>query len=296
MKDIVKKQTVWTACVTPFDATGGTVDYESFERVLRRQESAGNGVLIAGSTGEGLSLQDRERRELVEFTLGLKLSVPVMVGVPSSNFAQSVEWMEFCRHLPISCHLMTTPIYTKPDVLGQTEWFTRLLNLSEAPVMFYNIPSRAGTRLHPKAVQNISSHAMAWSIKDSSGVLDNLVSYQTLAPSIAVYCGDDYMMPAMASEGARGLVSVASNAWPTATRKYVEKCLRGEPMLTKAWWQGSKALFTTSSPVPIKALLHHQGVIAHPTVRLPLNLKDLTSFKELEEAHQMISKWESEHA
>lgn len=291
----VREQILWTACVTPFDASGSKIDYSSMERVLKLQDEVGNGILLSGSTGEGLSLTDQERRELVEFTLKLGLKSPVMVGVPSSQWTQAMAWMDYASKLPISAFLMTTPIYTKPDIQGQTEWFKSLLDKAHVPTMLYNIPSRAATKLHPKAVENLASHEKLWAIKDSGGTLEGLVEYKTRAPRVSIYCGDDYFMPAMAAEGAEGLVSVASNAWPKATRMYVQKCLNHEVLPTKVWWESSKALFTTSSPVPIKALLHRMGVIDHPTVRLPLSLKDLTSFKELETASANITQWEKEN-
>ena len=284
------KQILWTACVTPFTVSGDAIDYKSLEKLLDIQAESGNGIVLLGSTGEGLSFTDAERRQLVTFVCTLKIKAPVLVGVPSSNLYQALEWMEFCRDFPIDGYLMTTPIYTKPGVMGQTLWFETLMNKAHKPAMLYNIPSRAGISLHTETVQNLSQHERFAAIKDSSGTVDSLVAYKMVAPEIAVFCGDDYMMPSMAAEGAAGLVSIASNAWPVATRWYVVQALKSEYNThSKVWWQASKAILAASNPIPIKALLHDLKLIEHDTVRLPLSIQDLPSRENLRQIHQLIA-------
>lgn len=287
-------QALWTALVTPFSNDGLTIDYTSLERLLRSQEASGNGVILLGSTGESLSLSDNERREIVTFAIKLNLNIPLMVGVPAHNHFQAVEWLTFCKDLPLAGFLMTTPIYTKPGEVGQTKWFESLLDLASAPAMLYNIPGRAGIKLNPKAVKNLSSHPKFAAIKDSGGDIESLVEYRAAAPNIGLYCGDDALMPSFACEGAIGLISVASNAWPAATRKYVELCLNGKRFDTSAWWEASNALFAASNPIPIKSLLHAKGDISSPTLRLPLTHQELKSNEQLLAADQLISKWYQE--
>jgi 4-hydroxy-tetrahydrodipicolinate synthase len=55
--------TVWTALITPM-LNNGDIDYKSLNNCVRKQENAGNGILIVGSTGEGLALTQVEQREI----------------------------------------------------------------------------------------------------------------------------------------------------------------------------------------------------------------------------------------
>lgn len=290
---MITKINLWTACVTPFNDDGSQIDYDSLNALIKRQEQAANGIIVLGSTGEAISLKDHERKEIVKFVCALELKVPLMVGVPSHNLYQALEWLDFCHDLPIDGYLMTTPIYTKPGIIGQTLWFETLLKAGQKPSMLYNIPSRAGVKLHAETVHNLQNNEYFVAIKDSSGHLENLVEYKTIAPQIHIFCGDDHMMPAMASEGASGLISVASNIWPDATKRYVQRCLAGNPMVSKEWWHAVQALFATSNPIPIKAILHEAGIIKHDTVRLPLCIKDLTPRhkQNLIEIHKIMADW-----
>ncbi|MDH4467297.1 MAG: 4-hydroxy-tetrahydrodipicolinate synthase [Bacteriovoracaceae bacterium] len=281
---------LWTAVVTPFSKDGKSIDYTSVENICRMQSEAGNGIVLAGSTGEGLSLSRLERQSLVKFVLGLKLNTPIMAGVPSYNFDEAMEWMDFCKEVNLSAHLMTTPMYTKPGLSGQTEWFEALLNKSHAPAMLYNIPSRTGVKLFPETIKNLNGQKHLWAIKDSSGQVESVVDFLETGVNIKVFCGDDYLMPAMAAEGACGLVSVLSNPWPKQTHAYVKNCLEGVPLKNKIWWRATKAMFSASNPVPAKSLMKQLGIIANANVRLPLSLNDLKSMEALNLSHAEMSK------
>ena len=152
------KQILYTALITPFDISGENIDYKSLENLVRMQEHAQNGIVLLGSTGEGLSLCDHERRKLVEFVISLKPRTQILVGVPSFNLPAALSWLDFCRNLPLDGYLMATPMYTKPGALGQSAWFEKLLNHAAHKVMLYNIPGRSGVKLHPEAVKHLSKH------------------------------------------------------------------------------------------------------------------------------------------
>ncbi|MGL9717759.1 MAG: 4-hydroxy-tetrahydrodipicolinate synthase [Wolbachia sp.] len=301
---------LWTACVTPFNYSGDSIDYRSLQRLLTMQAEAGNGVVLLGSTGEGISLTDSEKRTLVELVCKLELNTKIMVGVPGVNLHQALKWLDFCKDMPIHGYLMTTPIYTKPGIMGQTLWFEKLLEIAHVPAMLYNIPSRAGVNLHVETVRNLSSHEKFWAIKDSSGTVDTLVEYKKVAPDIEVFCGDDNVILDMAACGATGLVSVASNIWPHVAHEYVKQCLLSFQHMTleskkkttaqtveddaksstNVWQQACKALFIASNPIPTKALLHDIGLIEHKTVRLPLSTQDLPSVETLRQVNAWMER------
>lgn len=291
---MIKEQILWTASITPFEAGGMKADLKSLEVCLRAQERAQNGVILFGSTGEGLSLSFEERKEILRFAFSLNLKLPIMVGVPSHNIKEALMWISWCQELPVAAYLLTTPIYTKPGILGQTAWFEALLEKLESPAMLYNIPSRSGVRLHPQTLKNLHQHKNLWALKDTES-LESAAEYKMAAPNIALFAGDDYKMPAMATLGAVGLISIASNAWPEATRRYVEHCLRRGCFTSNWWWKAGLALFTASNPIPVKALMKDVGIIAHKDVRLPLSAEDLSSPNLLLDLHEKMKNWSADH-
>ena len=287
-----KETWLWTALVTPFFADGGGIDFATFGNLIKRQEAAGNGILILGSTGEAISLSEEEKSEIVRFTLAQNPSVPVMVGVPNSNQAQTLAWLDFCRGRGIDAYLAATPVYTKPGVEGQKGWFQKLFDAADAPIMLYNVPSRTGAVLSPEVLRALHGHKNFWAVKESSGGVDMYVEYAIAAPDVALYCGDDNILPSAAPLGACGLVSVAANVWPDACAAYVAAC-RESSYRGQDWWRASKSLFTTSSPVPLKALMTHKGLIPTATVRSPLCTSDLASLDGVKAADLQIAEWHS---
>lgn len=288
----MNKTILWTALVTPFDDKG-VVDYDSLEVLLRKQEEAGNGILVLGSTGEGLALDHEEKKQIVAFVAGFSLSVPVMVGVGGFQLEEQIEFIRDCNQCPIDAYLLVTPLYAKPGLEGQTEWFTRLMEATNRPCMIYNVPSRTGVKLRPEVPARLADkfdHVLG--VKEASGSVDEFKEFRQHAPSVDFYSGDDGLTPAFAKEGAVGLVSVASNVWPKATHRYVEHCLEGNTDdLFPLWKDATDQLFNGPNPVPAKALLHQKGWISTDNVRAPLHQGDLGSMEKLIEADQAISNW-----
>jgi 4-hydroxy-tetrahydrodipicolinate synthase len=285
-----KNNWLWTALITPFTKDGSEVDYSALGRLLKKQEAAGNGVLILGSTGESLSLSEEEKREIVRFTCAQKLSVPTMIGIPNINLTQTLAWLDYCRGCGADAYLAATPSYTKPAAEGQVAWFTKIFEAADAPIMLYNVPSRTGATLAPAVLKALQNHKNFWALKESSGGLEAYVDYTTVASNIVLYCGDDNLLPSATPIGACGLVSVASNVWPEACAAYVRSCQEGK-YKGQDWWVASKALFSTTSPVPLKALMCELKLIDQPAVRLPLSTTDLNGLDALKSGHRMVNEW-----
>lgn len=285
---------LWTASVTPFTAKGD-IDYDEMRLLADRQDKAGNGFLIIGSTGEGLALTTEEKKELVRFVSGLGLKVPVMVGVGGFNLGDQIEWIEYCNDYDIHSFLLVTPLYAKPGMLGQAHWFQQLMDHANKPCMIYNVPSRTGVALHPGALKKVAGHKRLMGVKEASGSIDKFREFYLTCPNVDLYSGDDGMMPYLGVAGANGLVSVISNIWPEATHKYVEKCIDGKGKeCLPVWQQASKALFIASNPIPAKVYLKHKQIIKTAVLRPPLTEEDLHDIKPLIEADEAVSAWMSE--
>lgn len=283
---------VWTAMITPLTASGQP-DLTSLEKLLREQEEAGNGILILGSTGEALNLDQTERRLIVEFTTSLNLSVPIMAGVGGHHLPDIISWLSYLETKKIDAYLMVTPIYSKPGPQGQYHWFTTLMDFVSRPVMLYNIPGRTGTPLHLEAVRRLRDHRNFWAIKEASGSVSDFREYGSVAGDACMYSGDDVMLPDFAAHGAAGVVSVAGNVWPKATRLYSEMALDGSLSTEDIsfWKKAAKSLFVASNPVPTKAVLAAEGRIRTAEVKMPLHRDDMTSLDEVREISDQVGSW-----
>jgi 4-hydroxy-tetrahydrodipicolinate synthase len=290
----MKKYPLWTAIVTPMHANGN-VDYQSFERILKKQKEAGNGVLVLGSTGEGLNLNEEEKREVTEFAKELNLKVPLMVGVGGFDLPAQVDFIHFCNEIQPDVLLLVTPLYAKPGAEGQFEWFSELMAETEIPCMLYNVPSRTGVKLHPSVPARLNEEfGHLFGVKEASGSVEEFKAFRQQAPQVDFYSGDDGLTPAFTKEGAVGLVSVAANVWPQETHKYIEFCLQQKTEhILPLWKNAVDVLFKAPNPIPAKVLLNHKGWIDTDTVRLPLSLGDISDEieQELLNMDKEIESW-----
>lgn len=283
---------LWTAIITPL-FENGEIDFDSLGNLITEQTKAHNGILVLGSTGEALNLSLAEKKEILEFSLKQKTTVPIMAGVGGTNLNETKKWVEYLETKQLDAYLMVTPIYAKPGHFGQYHWFKTLLDISSRPVMLYNIPSRSGISLCLETVKKLDGHKNFWAIKEASGSSSDFQKYKEAAPDVAIFSGDDAKMPEFSKLGARGLVSVASNVWPTETALYVKQSLENSLKNSSCalWEESSNALFVTSNPVPVKTLLSKLKKITSPITRPPLSEKDLKDISLLINADENIKNW-----
>ncbi len=284
---------LWTAIVTPMNADS-TVDYTSFEKILKEQEAANVAVVILGSTGEALNLNKDECKKILEFGLDLNLKVPVMTGIGGFNQKDTLEYVTYLNTLSkLDAYLVVTPLYAKPGEHGQTEWFKAILDLANKPCMLYNVPGRTGVKMNFNAIKNLKDHKNFWAIKEASGSVEDFKKYGESAPKARLYSGDDGMVPDFYPHRCVGLVSVAANAWPVETRAHVEKTISGKLSSAEAdlWRKACDTLFIAANPVPVKNLMHAQGKIKTNVLRAPLHHLDLADNSPVLEADKKVKTW-----
>lgn len=292
---ITDRPLVWTALITPlFD--DGEIDYASLRNLVLQQNAANNGILLLGSTGEGLALTASEHLSIVEYVCAISLQVPLMIAVGGYNLKEQVAWITKCNTLPIHAYLLTCPIYAKPGPIGQADWFTRLLDAANFPCMLYNVPSRTGVDIAISALQQVKNHKNCWALKEASGDIHKLLAYRQYCPEVEIYSGEDAMMPYLAGAGVKGLVSVCGNVWPEATHRYVALALSNQHEgLFPLWHNAIAALFQVTSPIAAKVLMAELKTISSATLRLPLCQEEITTQHGLQGINQQIEQWLESH-
>ncbi len=287
----VSNTNLWTALVTPM-LPGGEIDFKSLEFIVQKQVEAGNGILLIGSTGEGLALPAGDKWKVVEFVSKMNPASPLMVGVGGFDIELQKKWIEKCNPLHIDAFLLVSPLYSKPGPVGMERWFRALLDRSEKPCMIYNIPGRTGIKVPPEVIMHLQDHSNMWSLKEASGSLEEYNAFRMAAPELDVFSGDDALLPEFVPSGCNGLVSVASNVWPEEVHQFTRLCLERNPDLPLDLWEmASKALFVSSNPIPAKVLLAEKGWIRHPELRLPLTPDELTDKSILLKADSEMTLW-----
>ena len=159
---------VLTAMVTPFDESGA-LDADAAAALARYLVDHGSdGLVVAGSTGEGSSLSDEEKCTLLS-TVAEAVSVPVLLGSSSSDTAKSVALTAQAAALGAAGILATTPAYARPSQRGIAAHLGAIADATELPVMLYDVPPRTGRKLASATTVSLArDHANIVALKDAS--------------------------------------------------------------------------------------------------------------------------------
>jgi 4-hydroxy-tetrahydrodipicolinate synthase len=266
------------AIVTPFSKDGATVDHQSLERLALAQLQGGcAGIVVCGSTGEAVTLDDHEYRAVIATVSGAVRSFGkgfCVAGIGSSSTARAAAIAESLGD-SVDALLLVTPPYNKPTQEGILAHFEAVRAKAKAPIIAYNVPGRTASNMLPATVATLAERGVIIGIKESSGSIDQVTEIAAaVGNSISVLSGEDSLVLPTLVLGGRGVVTVTGNVVPEKVSAMVASGLAGEWERCRALQFETlpltKSMFMETNPIPVKAALALKGMIAHPTVRLPL--------------------------
>lgn len=282
MKEQTIFQGVATAIVTPMNENG--VDYDAFGKLIDWQIEQGiNGLVVAGTTGEGSTLSDEEHREVLAYAVKkINGRVPCIAGTGSNDTAYAIELTQYACSIGCDAMLVVTPYYNKATQKGLVKMFNAIADASTKPIIVYNIPSRTGVNIEPATFVELAKHPRIAAIKEASGNLSKMVEeFALLDGSLDIYSGNDDQIVPTLSMGGKGVISVLSNIMPKETVAICDAFFAGD--VAKAakmqcqYLPLIQSLFCEVNPIPVKAALAAMGKM-EGYIRLPLT--------EMEEEHR----------
>ncbi|MHB8594752.1 MAG: dihydrodipicolinate synthase family protein, partial [Acidimicrobiales bacterium] len=112
-----------TAMVTPFDADGG-LDLDGAAALARAlADNGSDGLVVAGTTGEGPVLSDVELADLWRAVVEA-VTVPVLAGTGTNDTRHSIEATLRAADAGVDGVLVVTPYYSRPSQVGIAAHFT----------------------------------------------------------------------------------------------------------------------------------------------------------------------------
>ncbi|HJC99358.1 MAG TPA: 4-hydroxy-tetrahydrodipicolinate synthase [Candidatus Dwaynia gallinarum] len=261
------------AVVTPFNENG--IDFKKLEELLNwHVENNTDAIVICGTTGEGSTMTDEEKKKAIQTTVEIiNKRIPVVAGVGTNNTLKTLELSKFSKEVGADALLVITPYYNKTSKKGLYEHFKIINDQVNLPIMAYNVPSRTGMNITPEDLLNLSTLKNITSIKEASGNISQAILYRKLCPQIDLYSGNDDQIVALMSIGAKGTISVAANILPKVihdiTHHYINGKTNESLELQLKYLDFINSLFIETNPIPIKTALNLIGKNVG-NLRLPL--------------------------
>ena len=275
---------VATALITSLTEAG--IDYPAFARLIDWQIAEGvQALVIAGTTGEGSTLSDKEHREAVRFAVEHTAGrVPIIAGTGSNDTAYAVDLTKYCCSVGADAMLVVTPYYNKATQNGLIQMYTKIADASTKPLILYNVPSRTGINIAPATCAVLADHPRISAIKEASGDISQIVELASLVEGrMDIYSGNDDQVTPILAMGGAGVISVLSNVLPKQTVELCERFFRGDPAgsarLQCQLLPLIHALFSEVNPIPVKAAMAAMG-FCEDYLRLPLT--------PMEDAHRAV--------
>ena len=270
---------LYVPLITPFTDEGG-VALDALERLARDVIDSGAAGLVAlGTTGEPATLTADERRAVLDTCARVcgERGATLIAGAGSNDTAGTARALRDLAAWPeVAAALTVVPYYTRPSEEGVVAHFTRLAADSPVPLIVYNIPYRTGRVLSAQTLLRLARVPGIAGVKHAVGAVDHdTIMLMAAGPGdFAVLAGDDVFASPLLALGAAGAILASAHV-----------CTGDFADLIAAWRAGradparelghrlapiSAALFAEPNPTVIKGVLHAQGKIPSPSVRLPL--------------------------
>ena len=125
----------------------GAFDQEGFDSHLEYLIGEGaNGLVIGGTTGEFIGLDDEERRRVIVSAVGaVRGRVPVLASTGYYSTRASIDLTRFAAEAGADGVLVILPYYQKPSRIEVMEHFRAVGASSRLPVVLYNNSINSGT-------------------------------------------------------------------------------------------------------------------------------------------------------
>jgi 4-hydroxy-tetrahydrodipicolinate synthase len=264
---------VLTAIVTPF-RRDGTIDFERFGELAQHLvETGSDGIVVAGTTGESPTLSDDERLELFRVAVEtLNGRATVVAGTGTYSTAHSVHLTREAHELGVDGFLVVTPYYSKPPARGIVEHFRAIADVSDRPIIVYNIPGRVVINLEPETIVELAGIPTVRAVKQAN---DDLVQARRIVgeTDLDLYAGDDNLVFPFLELGGVGGVCVHTHVAGPRVKAMVRSFREGDVETARRLDQelepAYELLKVQTNPIAIKAAL---TLLGHDVggLRLPL--------------------------
>lgn len=276
---------VMSAMVTPFDAQG-RLDLDAARRLARWLADHGNdGLVLAATTGEGSTLSDAERCDLVR-AVSEAVTIPVLAGMGTNDTQHSVELTRQARGLGAAGVIAVSPYYNRPPQAGIEAHYRAIAAATDLPVMLYDVPLRTGRRVAEDVLLRLLREVPnIVALKDATADPPAAAALVAQAGEhLDLYSGDDpYTLPLL-SVGAVGVVSTTAHWTGPLLQQMIAAFYRGDVAEARRinarllpsfrWANSDDCVFTMSIKAMLRTLGQDVGECRLPLPPIPAGVEE----------------------
>jgi len=269
---------LWLPLITPF--RDGVLDEASLRRLVRHYAALPvNGLILAATSGEGLTLGMAELEWIVELTrsetAGNTRYMPICLGLSGSHTRRMCHTLDETAAWPIDGYLIASPYYSRPSQRGLKQHFSALADHAAWPIVLYNIPYRTAVNLANETLLELAAHPNIVGLKDCCADRAQSIDLLRRRPAgFRVLTGEDALCYEALTDGADGAILLSAHIETESFAAVAALLKQGQRDAAHARWKSvsdlTRLLFAEPSPAAAKYWLWRTGLIDSAEVRLPM--------------------------
>ena len=285
----------WVALITPYHQDY-SIDQKALKMMVECHIAEGtDGIVVAGSTGEGILLKPQEHHFILKTCLeAAQGQIPIVASVSAIQLEDSLHLAQQAQDLGAAGLMLAPSPYVKPTQDAIINFVTQIHDQTNLPMIIYNNPGRCSVTMSFDTIIKLAQLSRVLSLKDATGLISGIsVLKPHLPEKFTQLCGEDALNVASLAEGSDGWISVTANVTPhLCSQLYKAWCrqdLKAFTHIRNLLNPLHRALFIETSPSPVKYALARQG-FCRDEVRLPLLKATPTARKTIDEALDFINE------
>jgi 4-hydroxy-2-oxoglutarate aldolase len=168
---------IFAAVTTPFYSDERVYLRKLEANIARYSRSLLSGMVVLGSTGEAVTLNDAETHEVLRVAAEAAVPEKVLIaGVGQDSVKSTVELAEVAAQFHYDAVLVRTPTYYSSQMTTEAvlAFYRSVADRSPLPVLLYNIPRCVPYSIPIEVIAELAQHPNIIGIKDSSGSLERI--------------------------------------------------------------------------------------------------------------------------
>ncbi len=214
-KRLERLRGLMTAILTPFDLQGNLA-LEHLPTLMEFQRQAGvDGLVVCGTNGEGTSLSVSMRKLTLDTAMEHRDGLCIVAGTGATSVMNAVELTRHAAEAGANAALVLPPFFVKnPSVEGLEDYFRRVLDSADLPMLLYNIPQFTSVPITDDLMERLADHPNLAGVKDSAGDWTRTQEFIVRYPHLRIFAGSDRLDALCYGAGGAGCISGGANAFP----------------------------------------------------------------------------------
>ena len=264
------------ALITPFKEDL-SVDFDALVKLVNFNIDNGiNYLVINGTTAESATISKEEKLRIIALIIKTNAGrVPLVLGIGGNNTLEVLKEIQATDLSNIDGILSVVPYYSKPTQEGFYQHFKALAEVSDVPIILYNVPGRTAKNMSAgTTIRLANDFENIVGIKEAGNNMQQYLELLKNKPTdFLVISGDDDLALGITLAGGSGVISVIGQAYPKEFSTLINCGLEGKNKEGYAihfkMMAIIDAIFEENNPAGIKTVLQALEFCGN-TVRLPL--------------------------